>query len=200
MKTVIFDLGNVLTDFDWPSFVKRVVPDETAAKVLDQAFWRNELWHEMDRGAFAEETVHRELIKNCPGYEEIAEEVYRRLGETVHRFPYAEDWIKELQQKGYQVLFLSNYSDYLIRLNPDAVGFTSLMDGGIFSYQVKLIKPDLAIYDRLRKTYDLDPSQCLFVDDKYINVVAAKEYGFHALRFISYEETKPLVDAYLKEH
>ncbi len=199
MNTIIFDIGNVLADFDWPSFVRRAVQDENAIRVLNHAFWENELWQEMDRGAFAEETVHKELIAACKGYEEIAEEIYQRLGETIEMFPYAEGWIRELKEQGYRVLYLSNYSEYLIRLNPGALRFTRLMDGGIYSYAVKLIKPDLAIYDRLTKAYDLEPSQCLFLDDKYINVVAAREYGFQSIQFLDYETTKPQVDAFLKQ-
>ena len=44
MDTVIFDIGNVLVDFDWPSFVKRAVKDEEAIRLLNKVFWEDELY------------------------------------------------------------------------------------------------------------------------------------------------------------
>ncbi|MCR5283869.1 MAG: HAD family phosphatase [Lachnospiraceae bacterium] len=200
MNTIIFDIGNVLVDFDWPSFVKRTVKSEEAIRLLNKVLWEDELWKEMDRGAFAEGTVRRELISACKGFETIAEEVYARLGETLELFPYTEDWLRELKQKGYRLLYLSNYSHYMIRKKPEVLAFTRLMDGGIYSCDVKLLKPDLEIYDRLTKAYDLEPSKCLFLDDRFINVAGAREYGFFAMQFTTFQEMKPKIDAFLAEH
>ncbi|MCR5417480.1 MAG: HAD family phosphatase [Lachnospiraceae bacterium] len=194
MKTVIFDIGNVLVDWDWMGYVNRLFDDPKAIEALNRGYWQNELWREMDRGAIDQETIHRELLKSAGEYKEEMQIAYDRLGECISRFDYAKPWIKELQGKGLKVLFLSNYSQYLIDKNPDALDFTKLCDGGIFSCHVKLIKPDLAIYDLICKRYDLDPKECLFIDDKLINVIAAREYGMQAIQFTGYEEIKPLVD------
>ena len=202
MKNIIFDIGNVLVDWDWLGYCRKLFDDEEVINMLTRAFWVNELWREMDRGAISQETIHRELLNVAAlsGHEKEMEIAYSRLGECITPFSYPETWIKELQEKGYRVYFLSNYSTYLIGENPEALDFTKLMDGGIFSCDVKLLKPDLAIYALLCERYSLTPSECLFLDDKPINVIAAKEFGMHAIVFEGYEKTRPLVDAYLEEH
>ncbi len=199
MKNIIFDIGNVLVDWDWPAYVNRLFDDKKVIDALNEGYWRNNLWQEMDRGAISQQTIHRELLETAGEYRDAIELAYQRLGECVRLFDYTEPWIDELHAAGYRVYYLSNYSDYLIHQNPEALRFTEKMEGGIFSCYVKLIKPDLAIYDTLCKKYDLIPAESLFIDDKYINIVAAKEYGMHAIRFMGYEETRPVIDRYLSD-
>ena len=200
MKNIIFDIGNVLVDWDWPGYVHRLFDNEDVIRTLNEGYWKNNLWQEMDRGAISQETIHRELLISAGEYRDEMELAYNRIGECITLFAYTKPWIEELQQRGYKVYYLSNYSDYLIHQNPDALDFTQLMDGGVFSCYVKLIKPDLAIYDTICKRYELKPQECLFIDDKPINVIAAKEFGMHAIRFENYEKTRPVIEEYLKNN
>ena len=55
------------------------------------------------------------------------------------------------------------------------------MDGGIYSYQDRLIKPDPAIFQLLLSRYDLKAQECLFIDDKEENTQAARQLGFHVI-------------------
>ncbi len=202
MKNIIFDIGNVLADFQWKQYLNSLFSDEKTREVLTKAYWDYELWREMDRGAMPQSTIKRELLRiaAAEGYEKEMQLSYERIGECIWQFSYAKDWIRELKAAGYKVYYLSNYSRYLIAENPRALDFTELMDGGIYSCDVQLLKPDLAIYDMLCRRYELDPKECLFLDDKLINVIAARECGLHSLVVTNYEEMKPAVDAYLKEH
>lgn len=72
------------------------------------------------------------------------------------------------------------------------------MDGGIFSCDVKHIKPDKAIYKELCSTYHIKPEECIFVDDNEANVKAAMEFGMRAIQFTRYEAAKALLDEQLK--
>ena len=200
MKNIIFDIGNVLVDWDWQGYVHKLFDSEEVIQSLNEGYWKNSLWQEMDRGAISQETIHRELLISAGEYRDEMELAYNRIGECITLFDYTEPWIDELHQRGYKVYYLSNYSDYLIHRNPEALRFTKMMDGGIFSCYVKLIKPDLAIYDTICKRYDLKPEESLFIDDKPINVIAAKEFGMHAIRFENYEKTRPVIEEYLKNN
>jgi FMN phosphatase YigB (HAD superfamily) len=52
--------------------------------------------------------------------------------------------------------------------------------GGIGSNNYSFKKPDHRFYKRLLEKYSLDPSTCLFVDDKKHNVIAARELGMQS--------------------
>lgn len=38
------------------------------------------------------------------------------------------------------------------------------------SYEVQMIKPDLVIYQTLMERYDLQPEECVFLDDTKANI------------------------------
>jgi FMN phosphatase YigB (HAD superfamily) len=48
-----------------------------------------------------------------------------------------------------------------------------------------LIKPDKAIYERCLEGLQVTPSEALFVDDKEINVQAARALGITSIQFQS---------------
>ena len=113
------------------------------------------------------------------------------MHEIPKEMPYARQWIAELKQKGFGVYYLSNYSVFLREACPEALEFTKTADGGVFSCDVQLIKPDRAIYAALCEKYHLNPAECLFVDDNPKNIAAAKAFGMQTVLFESYEKQYP---------
>ena len=91
--------------------------------------------------------------------------------------------IQELKEKGYGVFYLSNFFEKATNDCFHAIDFIPYMDGGIFSYQEKLIKPDPAIYQLLLERYQLKAEHCLFLDDKIENCVAARNEGIASIVF-----------------
>ena len=77
-----------------------------------------------------------------------------------------------------------------MRANPSVLDFLPHMDGGVFSCYVNLIKPDPAIYRCLLEMYGLKAEECLFIDDREDNVVAARKLGIQAERFENYEQAR----------
>ena len=57
-----------------------------------------------------------------------------------------------------------------------------------FSAEVRLIKPDPAIYEHSLRGVGVTPSEALFVDDKEPNVQGARAVGIRAIRFRSVEQ------------
>jgi FMN phosphatase YigB (HAD superfamily) len=53
------------------------------------------------------------------------------------------------------------------------------------SAEVRLIKPDPAIYEHILNGLGVAASEALFVDDRENNVYAARSLGMHAIRFRS---------------
>ena len=51
----------------------------------------------------------------------------------------------------------------------------------IISASIGLIKPQKAAFEYLINTYQLDPKECIFIDDSYDNILAAQECGITSL-------------------
>lgn len=191
IKTVIFDIGNVLVDFDWDGFINRLFPDadKNFISKINDAVWGERRWDRLDAGDDPEE-VMKNIISHAPEYENELRIVFRRVGETLRKRPETPNLIKGLKEKGYKVLYLSNYSHYVMEANPDVLDFLPLTDGGIFSCDVKLIKPQREIYECLAKKYKLNPSECVFIDDLEKNVKGAKDFGFEGIQFVTLNQVK----------
>ena len=50
---IIFDIGGVLTDFDWDSFVSKYLDPETA-DIVTKSMWHNPDWVEFDEGELSD--------------------------------------------------------------------------------------------------------------------------------------------------
>ena len=187
IKNIIFDIGNVLTDFGWEKFYRRFQYSEEVFQRLAAATVNTQAWHEFDRGEWTDEQVINAFVANDPGIEKEIREVTRNMHGIVTKREYAIGWIQELTQKGYKVYVLSNFARKLAGECADALGFLPYTDGGILSYQDKLIKPDPAIYKLLMERYDLVPEECVFLDDLECNTLAAQQCGMHAIVFTTKE-------------
>ena len=51
----------------------------------------------------------------------------------------------------------------------------------IISAYEHVIKPDEKIYNLLLERYNLNPNECLFIDDMAANTLAAKELGINTI-------------------
>ncbi len=191
IKTVIFDVGNVLVDFDWEGYIDKLFQnaDKNFVMKINDAVWGKGRWERLDAGDNPEE-VFNNIISQAPEYENEFQIIFRRIGETLRKRPETPNWIKSLKEKGYQVLYLSNYSHYVMKANPDVLDFLPLMDGGVFSCDVKLVKPQREIYECIAEKYNLNPSECVFIDDLERNVKGAKDFGFEAIQFVTLKQTQ----------
>ncbi len=196
IKTVIFDIGNVLVRFDYMPFVRRLLGNEETVHRVNNAIWFTGLWNELDRGQ-DEEEILKKMIEAEPDYEEEIRLTFDRVGECIFQEDYAVPWIEELKSRGYQVLYLSNYSEHTMRVNPGALSFLDHMDGGVFSCYEKLIKPDPALFRVILERYELVPGGCVFIDDNEANVETARKLGFNAIFFKSYADAISELEDYL---
>lgn len=182
INTIIFDIGQVLVDFNWKEFIHGLFQDEALIKELEKAIWESRLWNEFDRGVMSDEEVISAMIREKPELEKEIRLTMDRTGETVVLRETTLPWIRDLKARGYRILFLSNYSLRLRQQNSEALCFLDEMDGGVFSYEVHLLKPDPAIYRTICEKYALTPSETVFLDDNADNVDSASAFGLHAIR------------------
>lgn len=199
IQAVIFDVGKVLVSFDWEDFLREKMGfDEDTVKGVGQAMFSSENWKQMDKGLLPDEAYLEQFIANAPNLEKEIRAAYERAGEIVEMMPYALDWVKSFKEKGLKVYILSNYSHNLYQDTEEKMKFISLMDGCIWSYVHKTVKPEPAIYEKLLNTYGLDGDSCIYIDDLQENIGAAKAYGIHGILFENYEEAALEAEAYLQ--
>jgi putative hydrolase of the HAD superfamily len=112
--------------------------------------------------------------------------------------PDVADWLHALKLRGYRVYLLSNlakYSHDYVRGYP----FFRELDGGVFSYQERVCKPDERIYRILLERYALRAEETVFLDDSAANVAAAERCGIRGIVFTDFAAAKAQLEELLRQ-
>lgn len=195
IKNIIFDIGNVLSDFRWHDFLIDKGFDEARIDRIAKATIESEIWYEYDRGEWTKEELMAAFVKNDPDLELDLHRAFDDIHDMVTPREYAIPWIQSLKNRGFGVYYLSNFSQTAKEECPESLSFIPYTDGGILSYKEKLVKPNPAIYRLLLRRYGLKAEECVFIDDTRKNVDAARKEGIHGIWF----QTKEQVDRELSE-
>ncbi|MDD2958199.1 MAG: HAD family phosphatase [Lachnospiraceae bacterium] len=201
IRNIIFDIGNVLVKYDWKTYLESFGFSEEKNDRLAQALFLGEEWKELDRGAIPEEEIKSRILEK--NKEEAADilTLYAKLEDTIHKEAFAKPWIYKYREEGYRLYYLSNYSERIRHLTEEALDFIPEMDGGLFSYEVKLIKPDPAIYrEFLRRYPEVKPEESVFLDDTLPNIETAQKLGFYGIRVKDHKQAAEELKELLQIH
>ncbi|MGD9293370.1 MAG: HAD family phosphatase [Roseobacter sp.] len=182
MKAIVFDIGNVLIHWDpRPAFRMAFDGDADVDTFLERTgfFTRN---LRADRGerfaALAQEIdddADRILFSTYPD----------RFALTV-REPIEGTWqvVNSLKRRGYSVHAMTNWS-----LETWPIGLTmhprlqDTFDTTIVSGQVRITKPDKAIFELFHRRTGIAAEDCLMIDDDPLNVDGARAAGWQTHLF-----------------
>lgn len=183
MNAVIFDVGNVLVGYDWQNYLRTFHFAEEIYERIADAVFRNKDWEEGDIGRISTEEWLNLFIENAPDLEPQIRRVFAGFAGTIVPLYYTEEWLDYFRSLGYRLYYLSNYSRELYQKTRDKLRFLDTFDGGIFSYEVKCIKPDENIYRLLLERYSICPGEAVFYDDRPENVETALRLGINGIVF-----------------
>jgi len=100
------------------------------------------------------------------------------------------DWLASLRLAGYKTALLSNMQGDMIAHIRAKFSWLNDFDEQIFSSEVRLIKPDPALYRRALARLGTEPRETIFIDDREENVDGARAVGMTALLFRSVAELR----------
>jgi putative hydrolase of the HAD superfamily len=185
-KAIIFDLGNVLLPIDlmltYQAFAafSPLSESEIATKIKE-----DELWVPYESGLQTDEEfrdfLRDRLALSCT--DSAFDEAFSALLLSYHEGVY--DWIASLRSN-YHLILLSNTSSIhaerftQIALGPEGQNLFSLFHQVYFSFDMGMVKPDPAIYQRVLSEQGFKPNEVLFFDDNLANIQSANKLGIHA--------------------
>lgn len=95
------------------------------------------------------------------------------------------EWARQLGVAGLKTGLLSNMHPAMVTHCRQHFSWLNNFDFLTFSGDVRLIKPDAAIYEHTLRGLGVRASEALFLDDREVNVQAAQKLGIRAIRFQS---------------
>lgn len=135
-----------------------------------------------------------EHIESLSNYKEFEDLKYilskKNLSKSYPLITTNFEYIKTLKKQGYKLYLLTNITEDSYNYINDLININSIFDGGIYSYQEHIIKPDKRIYNLLIDKYNLKRSETIFFDDKEKNVISAINQGISSYVFKSIEDIK----------
>lgn len=182
IKAVIFDIGNVLIEWQPEIFFDRHL-GEDRRRALFAAVDLHKMNDRVDTG----ENFHQVLAETADAYPEWRTEI-----EMWH-----DNWIalaspvmghsvklqRALRAKGVPVFTLTNFGIETFDYAASIYTFLNEFDRKYVSGHMQVIKPDPRIYEMVEEDCGIAPEHLLFADDRTDNVKAAEARGWNAHLF-----------------
>lgn len=188
IDTVIFDLGGVLLDWNPRYLYRQVFVDEHEMEYF-LTFICSNTWNLMqDAGRSMAEGV-TELSLRYPDYAEQITLYHSRWLETLGAIKQDTlDILYQLQQRDFALYAITNFNQETFALCRQRYSFLDIFQDIVVSGEERLIKPDPAIYLRLLHKHQLNPAECVFIDDSKANILGAEQVGMQGIHFHSAEQ------------
>jgi 2-haloacid dehalogenase len=188
ITTIIFDFGGVLLDWNPHNLYRRFFNNTTEIDQFLSEINFYEWNSQQDKGrSFAqgiaglsgEFSQYTHLIRAYG--ENWAESIAGPINGSV-------TLLRGLKDAGYFIYGLSNWSAETFPIAYNEYEFFKLFDGIIISGEVKIVKPDPAIFELMLNKIGRSAHECLLIDDSSANIVAAQQLGFATVQFQSPEQ------------
>jgi putative hydrolase of the HAD superfamily len=184
IRTVVSDLGRVVLWFDNNIFLRKLA--DAAGKpfsdVKATVHGNLELIRRFDGGAVTPREFH-ERIMEIVGADIPYGLFYEMYNDIFSLNAPAVDVLASVKAAGYRTLLLSN-------TDPERFAFVRtrfpeilFFDDCILSYELKLLKPDPAIYLAAARLAATPPQECVFIDDMEENVKGAVAVGLAGIQY-----------------
>lgn len=96
-------------------------------------------------------------------------------------------YILAAKKKAGKVVLLSNINYESLAYLEDRYDWMRMFDHRIYSCELKLLKPERAIYESTLETVAYKPEDCLFIDDSPDNAEGARACGMNAIHFTGFD-------------
>ena len=192
IRAIIFDIGNVLIDIDYPKTITHFQALATIDfKSIVSYHQQIDIFNQFEKG----KVTIDEFVTTLKQYlrdDVTREQIIAAWNTMLVYYPEQKiNLLRTLKAKGFQLYALSNINElHIAEMNSKVHAhfgidaFSSLFDKAYYSNEVGFRKPEKELYEILLQETAILPQEMLFIDDKLENLVPAEKLGiqtFHLL-------------------
>jgi putative hydrolase of the HAD superfamily len=197
VRAVVFDYGMVLSgppDQEAHGALVRI--SGLSAEKLDSLYWADRLAY--DAGSLTGKAFWEKIVRNA-GLQ-LDELAIGQLVEWDARMWLTENaamlaWQLKLKERGVLTAIVSNMGDTVHEAMEREFMWLARFDVLVWSYQLKMTKPDPEIYRYVLTKLGTRPEETLFIDDRRENVDAAIAMGMKGIVFRDVEKLRVDLEA-----
>jgi putative hydrolase of the HAD superfamily len=187
LKAVIFDYGEVLCLPPTPEEIEASAQFLGISSDLFCVLWsRNR--DQYDRGDLGPEIYWRRFAEDAGQFIDagtLRELTERDVAMWSRPNPGMLGWLEDLSAVGMKTAVLSNMHADMVQYARRNFPWLDQLNWTTFSAEVRSIKPEPAIYEHCLRGLGVAPSESLFIDDREVNIAAARAMGIHGIQYKS---------------
>lgn len=190
LRAVVFDYGMVLTGPPDPAAHAALARmTGLPAARLDSLYWSDRL--AFDAGTLTGQAFWRKIANEAG--RSLSKSEIEELVQWDAKMWMTENapmlaWQLELKQRGVRTAIVSNMGDTVHRRMEREIAWLDRFDVLVWSYQLRVVKPDPAIYRYVLEKLGTMPDETLFIDDRRVNVDQALALGMKGVVFSTVEK------------
>lgn len=182
VKAVVFDIGNVLIEWQPERFYDRVIGVARRKAMFDEIDLHgiNDL---VDRGHHFQDTIYAAADANPDWADEIRMWHDNWADMATPAIDHSVRLLRALRKEGVPVFALSNFGIQTFALAEPVYPFLTEFDRRYVSGHMGEVKPGHRIYEMVEQDCGIAPSGLLFVDDRVDNIATATARGWQTHLF-----------------
>jgi 2-haloacid dehalogenase len=182
VDAVVFDIGNVLIEWQPERFYDRVIGEDRRRAIFDTVDL-HKMNDRVDRGEHFRDVIY----ETADQYPQIRDDIRMWHDNWIEMaspaIEHSVRLMRALQSKGVPVFALTNFGVESFAYAQTEYDFLNEFDRAYVSGHMKVIKPDADIYAQLEADCEIDPTRLLFTDDRLDNIEAAAARGWQTHLF-----------------
>jgi putative hydrolase of the HAD superfamily len=192
LRAVVFDYGLVLTgpqDPEAHAMLMRITG--LPLEQFESLYWADR--HAYDEGKLSGVAFWQKIIDdgNLPLGQDAIKELNRwDAAMWTTENPSMLDWQQALKEHGLLTAILSNIGDSVTEAVLREHAWVERFDVLVWSYQLLMAKPEPAIFSYVLDKLGTRPEETLFIDDRRVNIDAARALGIVAFEFTTAERLR----------
>lgn len=187
-RNVVFDFGGVLLRWHPQEIIDSFYAEDDLRSSLSRNVFRHSDWIEMDRGSLVEDVAAERFAARMNRPVQEMQALLKIVKQSLVPQPETVNLVHALAGRGVPLYGLSNMSASTFAYLRGRYDHWKLFRGIVISAEVRLVKPDPAIFRYLCRQHQLKPPETIFIDDHSPNIEVAEKLGFRTILFRNAEE------------
>jgi len=180
---IVFDLGGVVFSWRPDAIISSVFADSKTQDLVRSEIFQHDDWVALDRGTLTfDQAVDRGALRTALPHHEI-ERLLNAVPSSLTPIQETVDLIHALSKSDHRLFVLSNMQFASIAYLEKTHSIWSLFDGIVISCRIRMVKPEIQIYEHLLAEHQLAADETVFIDDMNENLAAAASVGIRTIRF-----------------
>ena len=195
IKSVLFDLGNVLAVIDFYKFWSSLGflrPEEIAPFTDGYISWTRQF-----ESGFVSTNEYLTGLHSVFGRSFSVEQLERAFASIIREPIDGMMEVVKRVSREHRTALVSNTNEIHYKISLDKLDVLGVLPTHYLSYKMRVMKPAQGFYNAIIDDQKIDPSEMLFIDDIPENVNAAKSAGMQAICFEGVEKLNTSLKGFL---